>query len=431
MDINNLTSVYNQNPTLQGQYTLQQYLDMFGGSSTGTTTPTTNASGTGGTPNYLGNPVPSSNQGIINQNINQYQSGGGGGGPSVVDSTSVSEYRNPSASAYGPGGQLEVNPAAIGMDFTSQGNARSNGPFGISTPPRSMANFAAAGTGPSELGYMTKDISGLPGVNRDMIRGQYDNYNTFLGRNSGYADANVKGTASDLANMIPYVGTFKRGLEFAGKALGLDGPKGPPSDRARYATDNGFAGGQGLGRDEFGVYTGGKTGFGKTADYQERIGNRLGELESFFSKKGIDLNDPNLDIEKMKGINGFYTKQYFAYKNRQATDKINKDFAAKLESDRKAKVQAEKDRLAGLVNTYGYDNNGRLSKIETESGGNTAGTSRPSDHSKSVGLGHNAGAVRSANKAGTGSAQSYNQNLAYGGSVKSYFKGGIVSLRRR
>ena len=39
MDINNLTGVYNQNPTLQGQYTLQQYLDLFGGSSTTTLPP--------------------------------------------------------------------------------------------------------------------------------------------------------------------------------------------------------------------------------------------------------------------------------------------------------------------------------------------------------------------------------------------------------
>ena len=38
MSPQNLTNVYNQNPTLQGQYTLQQYLDLFGGSST-TTTP--------------------------------------------------------------------------------------------------------------------------------------------------------------------------------------------------------------------------------------------------------------------------------------------------------------------------------------------------------------------------------------------------------
>jgi hypothetical protein len=64
MDVNNLTNVYNQNPTLQGQYTLQQYLDLFGSSTPTTpTTPTT----------------PNSGQGIINQNINQYQGGGSEG----------------------------------------------------------------------------------------------------------------------------------------------------------------------------------------------------------------------------------------------------------------------------------------------------------------------------------------------------------------
>ena len=41
MSPQNLTNVYNQNPTLQSQYTLQQYLDLFGGSSTPTTTYTT------------------------------------------------------------------------------------------------------------------------------------------------------------------------------------------------------------------------------------------------------------------------------------------------------------------------------------------------------------------------------------------------------
>ena len=41
MSPQNLTNVYNQNPTLQGQYTLQQYLDLFGQGSTPTTpTPT-------------------------------------------------------------------------------------------------------------------------------------------------------------------------------------------------------------------------------------------------------------------------------------------------------------------------------------------------------------------------------------------------------
>ena len=70
MDINNLTNVYNQNPTLQGQYTLQQYIDLFGGSSTPATT--TTATTTTPTPT-----TATASQGIINQNINQYQNQGG------------------------------------------------------------------------------------------------------------------------------------------------------------------------------------------------------------------------------------------------------------------------------------------------------------------------------------------------------------------
>jgi hypothetical protein len=218
--------------------------------------------------------------------------------------------------------------------------------------------------------------------------------------------------------MIPYVGTFKRGLDFAGKALGFDGPKGPPSDRARYATDNGFAGGQGLGRDEFGVYTGGKTMLGKTANYQERIGNRIGELESFFSKKGIDLDDPNLDIDKMKSINGFYTKQYFAYKNRQATDKINKDYAAKLESDRKAKAAAEeraKQIAANRIQAANQQNN---------TGGYQSSWSGNNDF---MGGGDRGTGNNPDDKGGSDSMGSF----ARGGSVRKYFKGGIVSLRGR
>ena len=67
MDVNNLTSVYNSNPTLQNQYTLQQYLDLFGGSSTATTGTTT-----------TGTTAPANTGGvtsIVNSQLNQ---GGGG-----------------------------------------------------------------------------------------------------------------------------------------------------------------------------------------------------------------------------------------------------------------------------------------------------------------------------------------------------------------
>ena len=69
MDVNNLTSVYNQNPTLQGQYTLPQYLALFGQGAT-PTTPTP-------TPTPTATPAPS--QGIVNAGINQYQGGGSEG----------------------------------------------------------------------------------------------------------------------------------------------------------------------------------------------------------------------------------------------------------------------------------------------------------------------------------------------------------------
>ena len=71
MDVNNLTSVYNQNPTLQGSYTLQQYLDLFGGSSTPANTNTNTSTTTTTTPT-----TTNSGQGIINSNINQYQNQG-------------------------------------------------------------------------------------------------------------------------------------------------------------------------------------------------------------------------------------------------------------------------------------------------------------------------------------------------------------------
>ena len=411
MDINNLTNVYNQNPSLQSQYSLQQYLDLFGGSTyTPPTTPTP-------TPD-----VP--DQGIINSGINQFQNRGDGGrdGASDVDLTSFEEYRNPSASAYGPGGRLEMDPATIGMDFVT-GNSRSRGgPFNMfSTPPKSMANFKNAGTGPSELGYMTKDI-GIGSMNRDKIRKEYDNYDPFTGRNSRYGVADVKGPASELVNMIPYLGPIKRAFEGAGFKS-----RDNTSDRARYATDNGFGGGTGLQKDEFGVYTGGKTLFGKTADYQERIGNRIGELESFFTEKGIDLSDPDA-MGKMKNINGFYTKQYFAYKNRQAIDKKRTDKIAKdkreqdarlmKEEEANRKIRKEKAANKAFQNAM---NNQTAFYAGLNDGAGASSTKQGRD---------NAGGGAAANKGSAGSGWK-NSPFARGGSVRKYFKGGIVSLRGR
>jgi len=85
MDVNNLTNVYNQNPTLQGSYTLQQYLDLFGGSST-TPPPSTIEPTDPNAPTTPLNP----GQGIINSNINQFQNQGGGDGDNGAPPTMAS-----------------------------------------------------------------------------------------------------------------------------------------------------------------------------------------------------------------------------------------------------------------------------------------------------------------------------------------------------
>ena len=58
-------------------------------------------------------------------------------------------------------------------------------------------------------------------------------------------------------------------------------PRGDRSDRSLYAVDNvGF--GQGTGRDEFGVFTGGKTLLGDTTSYGERMKEQIRRAFRFF-----------------------------------------------------------------------------------------------------------------------------------------------------
>ena len=125
------------------------------------------------------------------------------------------------------------------------------------------------------------------------------------------------------------------------------------------------------------------------------------------------------EIEELKNN----PKQRFKYKQYQESSAL---FKEKLATE-KALREAEKNRLAGLIGTRGTGAQGTSSIIQGEGGGNTPGTSRASDHG-GVGLGHNAGNVRSANEAGTGSDQGYNQNLRKGGRA-GYFFGGRVNFK--
>ncbi len=117
------------------------------------------------------------------------------------------------------------------------------------------------------------------GRTREQLRQQYDSYNRFFGAPSNFAAARTPGKAGQVFGTI--VGAAA-GIPFVGPVIDALSKMGGKdrSDRSKYAVDNvGF--GQGTGRDEFGVFTGGKTLFGTTKDYGERMKERLGELDDF------------------------------------------------------------------------------------------------------------------------------------------------------
>ena len=274
---------------------------------------------------------------------------------------------------YEPGKQLEINPAAFGVSFPDQPSGpKKEGIIGqlidsfTSLPTRSLSSFASPTTGgniigPAEQGFMEQTLDIDPaGRTREEIRSLYDNYNRFFGRTSNFADARQKGKAGQLfGNIIGSAG----GIPFLGKGIdmlsNLLGPRGDASDRSKFAVDNvGF--GQGTGRDEFGVYTGGKTLLGDTTNYGERMANRLNELKSFFADRKIDIDDPDA-YDEMKKINSTLAKQVLAYQQRGVVDKINKRArdAVEAQKERQRQIELQKKIEAEIAAGKSYSQIGR------------------------------------------------------------------------
>ena len=308
------------------------------------------------------------------QSQGQGQSGGRGSGQDVgyVGRQDYSFNKK----NYGPGQQLEINPAAFGMSFPDQPSGpKKEGIINqaidsfTSLPTRSLSSFASPTTGgnivgPAEQGFMGQTLDIDPaGRTREEIRSLYDNYNRFLGRTSNFADARQKGKAGQVlgslvgaAAGIPFVGS---GIEMFTNAFG---PRGDKSLQSKYTVDNVGFGNTGM-RDEFGLFTGQRNDgflgiFGDPTgrDYTDRMNERLGELTDFFGSRieGFDIN--NLDAEtldKMKDINGFYTKQIQAYKQRLAVEDINKRTRDAVEAQKiqeeLAAAAAAKDKAAALA----------------------------------------------------------------------------------
>ena len=276
---------------------------------------------------------------------------------------------------YAPGEKLEINPAAFGVSFPDQPSSPKR--EGIinqaidsftSLPTRSLSSFASPTTGgnivgPAEQGFMGQTLDIDPaGRTREEIRSQYDNYNRFLGRTSNFADARQKGKARQVlgslvgaAAGIPFVG---KGVDMLSNALG---PQGDKSLQSKYTVDGAGFGNTGA-RDEFGLATfDKKDGFlgltgNTTRNYTDRMNERLGELTDFFGSRIDDFDINNLNpatLSAMSKINGFYTKQVQAYKDRLEVERINREQKERERMEASAANRADANAITNrLANEY-------------------------------------------------------------------------------
>jgi len=343
MSPQNLTNVYNQNPTLQGQYTLQQYLDLFGGSST--------------TPPTTGNPTKTPiqpSQGIINQNINQYQSGGGGGGGIQT----LDPYSRPQGTPLDPNSFLGKTFQGV-KDFGSSVVDKFSGLPGVEQGKGLIQNI------------MDNTLVGRLAAARNPLNPKASNYNPSL---QGQIDM-----LKDMTGTRVF-GTSDN-LQFEDAAMiGRD----PNSGLAKYGPGSVLSGQNVV------------SGFG-TNDY-------VGQLDKY--------------IEKMMS---------YATLSKFQQTKLDRAIAEKKAAEEKAMLEElareeERARVAGVQKSLN-----RGSYVDRDSSGMSA-----SDRAVGGGKGV-AGLGASATDRGSKSAQGYSQH-AKGGRVKkrkSYFNGGIVSLRRR
>jgi hypothetical protein len=419
MDINNLTNVYNQNPTLQGQYTLQQYLDLFGGTPPTATIPPTD-------PNAPTTPI-TPDQGIINANINQYQSGGGGGVQSLQSTYTPGATNAP---IYNP----NINPA-----FALTGKGRSD-PMGSdvdyfnSLPADQKFNFGFKDSSvPGQKGYvapskyfeepsaMQKGITGVKDFfgkfSSPKVRGKLGNR---LQKQFEFAQklpSFISAIASMQSPFNPSSGNYNPNMASQLNYLeGMDGTKisgtyKDPFNKSLGFTDD-LTGQAMIGRDP---NSGGlKYGPGTVLEGKNVI-------------SGFGFNNYETALEKyLEKMQSYKKKTTFQQKKIDRANKELEDYQNK-EKERQQKEADDKAKQAS-----GLTDRQNIEAIQNYTGRQISDyrASRPASERNYTGGSNNSnpstpGAQDSfSNKSGMGRT-----GYRYGGNIRSYFNGGIAGFK--
>ena len=379
MSPQNLTNVYNQNPTLQGQYTLQQYLDLFGGSST-TPPPTTTQ------------PVPTPNpptKGIINQNINQYQSGGGGYNPYMPNANVNTNYNSRPAYEAAFGKNMGDPMANI-----STGALNSSGVMGDyrEKPPSAGAQF------------INKALNYVPGIG-GLKRGA-----EFLGSAlGGIMPVNQRAI---LENELRGSGVFTD--DIGRIAIGPDG---------KYNTPEGIMSGYNANKmtdKTFDKRTGniGQSLQNKTSLTEQQINDIVNEIAETGKYSG-DLTDEDLGVKNLFSNLVNVNMAKFNFKNTKTKQQKIIDFQNK-EKERKKK-EKEALELKAAIEKANQPYSGPTFYNRNDDGSRGSAISQDFQNTTASLDNYDASVLRA--KGGL---------MGRGGSRRtSYFNGGIVSLRRR
>ena len=302
--------------------------------------------------------------------------GGGGGNRSyetvTPDFTRYGVFADPKE--YGPGGTYEVNPAALGFEFGPQGQVMRAGPTDYmqrqlgptTTNPRMFgssldrAMFRVAGIPAGEIADMyDARMQNIPGQDfRNFLK-------NFTGAGSNFEVARAPGMIENLPGIAGFLARY--------------GSRGDRSDTARFAVDDVGFGSTGQ-RDQFGVFTGGKTLLGKTGSYEERMKNEIADIAKNFGYSVDDLMglDP-ATLEALGARNNFKKSQVIDYVNKIRAKDIESEYNEKQEA--LALEQKIKDQIAAgkSLSEIGQENfTGKGQAFEAgntdQGGGFTGGT---------------------------------------------------------
>jgi hypothetical protein len=255
------------------------------------------------------------------------------------------------AKEYGPTGRYEINPLALGFEFGPQGQVMRAGPRDYMQTQLGPSTTPGGRLFDSNLneGIFFDGKQGLGGLTLGQIADMYDSRMEMLpGTGIGTDLRNIfkrfGGAQSNFA-AARAPGTFQKALEKIPTLTGILSAIGGNTDRSdtdRFAVDNVGFGATGM-RDQFGVFTGGKTAFSDTTSYSERMRNEISDIAKNFRYSEEDLLslDP-ATLEALGRRNNFRKTQVIDYVNKLQGKELER--IAKKQRDE----AVERERLEDL-----------------------------------------------------------------------------------